>query len=309
MIFWLAGCVFKPPTVTYGPMEALPLVRTSIDRRWYVPVMVDQEPWIWFVDTGYAITTCDDDLAEELRLETGGRTIVRGENGRLVAERAELPDFELGGHTIQGLTCVVRDLDLTSSIRDPDEVHVAGVLGMDVFSRFQLQLDPEAPELRLFPPGTHSVDGVPLRSVPWDRRVRVPVMLDEGVVWPHVDTGTNALYLDGLELGLDPVNIRENVVVRGTGAREQVRDIRQYRESIGFAGDLVHDVLINGRRSRAGTQGLVGLSLLSRYVITFDFQAKRASFGPARWAKIPLWAEWRSAHHHPEKSRITSPAR
>ncbi len=271
LIFAALGCLPKPPTVTLGTVEALPLLRTSNDRRWFVPVDVNGEPWVWFVDTGYATSTCDDGLVAALSLVPRGLAVVRGETGRLRASRAVLPAFELGGHELAGLDCVVRDLNETSSIRDPDEVRIAGVLGMDVFRGFQLELDPTAGVLRLHPQGTFDVQGVELRSAWFDPRMRIAVDVGGKRLWPHVDTGTHALYLDGVKLGLDPVATRQGVVVRGTGKGEHVRDIHVYRETLGFAASTVADVVISGRPENGGSQGLVGLSLLSRYVTVWDF--------------------------------------
>lgn len=291
----LAGCLPKLPAVSIGAVEPLPLVRTSNDRRWFVPVDVNGEPWVWFVDTGYAVSTCDDGLTDALSVVPRGRAVVRGETGRLRAQRAVLPTFELGGHRIAGLDCVVRDLHQTSSIRDPDEVRVAGVLGMDVFQAFQLELDPGVGELRLHPPGTFDVQGVELRSAWFDPRMRIAVDVGDERLWPHVDTGTFALYLDGVKLGLDPIATREGVVVRGTGSGEHVRDIHQYRETLGFAADTVRDVLISGRPQGGGSQGLVGLSLLSRYVTVWDFRNRRASFSPVEAKPVPQWRTWRAS--------------
>ena len=62
----LAGCAYTlgRPTVTYAERpEPLPIVRTTVDPRWYVPILVEGDGlWAFFVDTGYSYTTCDDGL-------------------------------------------------------------------------------------------------------------------------------------------------------------------------------------------------------------------------------------------------------
>lgn len=305
MLILLLAC-FPKPEVELGAMEPLPLVRTSNDRRWFVPVDVNGEQWVWFLDTGYAATTCDDDLLEELEVPTRGRAVVRGENGRLTAERADLPRFELGGHTIGGLQCVVRDLDRTSSIRDPREVNVAGVLGMDVLGHFQVQLDPELAELRLHPPGTLEVEGARLRRVFWDPRVRVAVDIGGKRVWPYLDTGTSSVYLDGARLALEPVGTRKNVVMRGTGHREEIRDIHQYREDIRFADVPLEQVVVNGRARGNGAEGLVGLSVVKRFVSTWDFPNGRVQLAPASADQVRRWSEWRAASRPPRSSGFTA---
>src|SRR5690554_1990050 len=80
----LPGCLHAGPRVVrYGEPEPVPIVHTSVDRtRWYVTV--DAGPHgerLFFFDTGYSTTTCDDDLVEELGLTTRGQAKVRGEAG------------------------------------------------------------------------------------------------------------------------------------------------------------------------------------------------------------------------------------
>lgn len=307
MLILLLAC-FPKPEVTLGTMEPLPIVRTSNDRRWFVPLEVNGEPWVWFLDTGYAVTTCDDDLLEALRLPSRGRTVVSGENGRLIAERADLPPFELGGHTIAGLSCVARDLDRTSSIRDPREVPVAGVLGMDVLRHFQMELDPERAEVRLHPPDTLEVVGAPLRRTFWDPRVKVSVDIGGQRVWPYLDTGTSSVYLDGERIGLVPIGVRENVVMRGTGHREQIRDIHQYREDVVFAGVPVPGVVVNGRRKGRGASGLVGLSVVKRFASTWDFPNGRVHLAPAIAYEVRTFGEWRAASRMPTSSGFRAAA-
>src|SRR5690606_40302547 len=101
----------------------------------------------------FTLTTCDDELARDLAAVPRGRVRLQGEIGRIDARLADLPPLELGGHRLERVRCVVRDLHTTSSIRDPAEVRVAGVLGADLLRRFRVIVDPERATLTLLDPG------------------------------------------------------------------------------------------------------------------------------------------------------------
>ena len=233
-LWLLAGCGYKlgPPSITYGQAEPLVLVQPSTDtRRWYVPVTSQTlGPQIFFVDTGYGYSACDDDLVEGLGLETKGTVRVRGELGVIKAGKARLPDLQLGGHTLSGITCQVRDLGNTSSIRDPREVPVAGVLGMDVFRQFRTTISPEEGQIHLRDPrqGERLDDAddavVRLRRERFGQRARVPLTLGDQTTWPLLDTGSTATWIDGQRLGLEISRHRDGVAFRGTGQTQSCED-------------------------------------------------------------------------------------
>jgi hypothetical protein len=224
---WLAGCGYKlgPPSVTYGEPEPLRLVQPSTDtRRWYVPVTSQTlGPQVFFVDTGYGYSACDDDLIEGLGLETKGTVRVRGELGVLKAGKARLPDLQLGGHTLSGITCQVRDLGQTSSIRDPREVPVAGVIGMDVLRQFRTTIAPEDGEIHLR--DSRQVAGlddddktvVRLRRERFGQRAKAPLLVQDQIAWLLLDTGSTTTWVDGQRLGLEISRFQEGVAFRGTG--------------------------------------------------------------------------------------------
>ena len=161
----VVGCAYRlgPPQVSYGSPASLNLVHPSTDHnRWYVPIEVNGEPQLLFVDTGYSFTTCDDGLIETLGVASRGSKKLKGEIGVTFAEKAILPEFQLGAHTVTGLVCMVRDIGGTSSIRDPKEIPVAGVLGIDLMRHFRTEIDPGQGGIRLSPPAEH----LPTASAP-----------------------------------------------------------------------------------------------------------------------------------------------
>lgn len=302
MILLLAACAHTlgVPAVTYGEPEPLPLVHTSIDARWYVPMQIDGEPWVWFFDTGYSHTTCDDDLIAALGIEERGRTRVRGEIGRMSTGKARLPTFTLAGHEVDGLVCQVRDLNRTSSIRDPEEVRVAGVLGMEVLRPFQVTLDPEQGRVELVDP--RQVERIPadapgavrMRRELWvGTRVKVPTTIDGHTLWPILDSGASSSHLALADLGLVPSEVREGVVVRGSGGSgSDIRTMEYYElETVSLAGAFSGPVRVAGRQHG---QGLLGLDVLRRYRTTLDFRSGRIRFEPVKPAVLPRWSTWRA---------------
>ncbi len=302
----LIGCVhgLGVPKVTHGEPRPIPLVRTSIDDRWYVPMEIDGEPWVWFLDTGYSHTACDDGLIEALGLSVRGSTVVRGELGRLRAGVAILPDFEFGGHPVHGLACQVRDLNSTSSIRDPEEVQVAGVLGMDVLRPFRVTLDPQRGQVWLEDPRTVSslptTRAVPVRRELWiGTRVKVPARIGTYRLWPIVDTGASSSHLPLHRFGFEPAEIRHGVLVRGSGGSgTDLRTIAYYEiDAIALGrGRSGLPARVVGRRRGPG---LLGLDVLQHYRMTFDFRARRAWFESVRPRRLPRWSAWRAARGEP----------
>lgn len=298
MILLLAACAARlgVPPVDYGESAPIPLVRTSIDPRWYVPMTIDGEPWVWFLDTGYSHTTCDDGLASALDLPLVGRATVKGELGRLTTRKTTLPDFQLGGHTVRGLSCQVRDLDTTSSIRDPEEVRVAGVLGMDVLRPFVVDVDPQRAEVVLHRPGEESerTDDTAVRlrrELCIGTRAQVPLVVGDDRRWIIVDTGATGTHLDPGRLDLTPSRIRRGVLVRGSGGSgADLRDLAYYDVALGLGSTVVQTELIG----RDGRSGLLGLDVLGQLRARYDLPRGRAWFDPIDPRPVPRWATWRA---------------
>jgi predicted aspartyl protease len=301
----LGGCApaLGPARVEYGPSEPLPLVQPSTDgRRWYVPMMTEAlGPVVWFVDTGYTYSTCDDDLAAALALDPRGTVRIRGELGRVHATKARLPPMELGGHRIESLVCQVRDLGSTSSLDDPDEVPIAGVLGMDVLRRFQVSFDPSDGVMELHEPGTvprirASEEGVSKLKRAGVRGLRARIALEVGGrrTWPILDTGATNTYLDGAQLGLEPTYALDNVIGRGPGASgSQVRRLLSYEiDGVRIAGQYAGDVTLIDRDRRWWEPGLLGLDLLSRFEQEYDFVRGRVRLTPTDPAPLPQFSRY-----------------
>lgn len=285
----------------------LDLVHTDADaRRWYVPIDGPGGLRPWFVDTGYAATTCDDDLVADLGLRPTGVVYVRGEAGGLWARTVRLPAFQLGDHEVRGLWCVVRDLGATSSIDDPVAVRVAGVLGSDVLRRFDVVFDPSTPAMTLSAPGTAPrPTDAPGRLVRRDpaggRRPALGVHVksragDERDLPVLFDTGASQSFLDAERFGWDPSFVARDVRVRGTGAKGgKTRDLAWYDAAIAAPGVPPVWVRVGQRHRRAGTAGLLGLDVIAQHRVTLVFSERAIWFEPVTATPTPEWTAWAAA--------------
>lgn len=298
----LIGCGPKlgPPDVTYKASAPMPLVQTSRDTgRWYV--IVDTKSHgerLFFLDSGYARTTCDDDYVDELGLDTAGLVFVRGIGGTLVASKAKLPTLHAGGHEIRNFACIVRDLNQTSSIKDPLEVEVAGVIGADLLSRFVTEIDTERGDVRLIEPSRTEPltgDGVIAlrRAGKAGTRFLVDAAIDGTTGRWLLDTGARGSHVDGDDYGLEPTSIREDAWIGGTGGSGgRHEDLAFFDGStVVFADHAVDDLRLVHRDHGLFGFDLLGLNVLSHYRITLDPGRRAARFVPITPAQLRQWRE------------------
>jgi hypothetical protein len=265
-VIWLVLACRPPVRVVYGPAATVPVRRPPSDpKRMY---LLDEHGRTWFFDTGYAKTTCDDDLVTELGLPTRGRVTVRGASGRVSASLATLPTLALGGHEVHGLRCTVRDLPTTSSLGDG----VVGVLGMDLLRRFRLELAPARDHVLLAEPAEDTLVGaIPFRNTPGrGYGLRLPLELPGARVWTLVDTGASSTCIDAARL---PIEVEEvgRVSVRGTGhLGGQVVSTWSAR-GLSLAGHPVPDVHVVSLPRPWYAPDLLGLDVLTGFELTWDF--------------------------------------
>lgn len=281
---------FPPPAVTMAEARAvLPLVAVPDDpRRLYVRI---EDPAlgsrVFFLDTAFSRTTCDDDLIATLGIEPAPTCArARGELGSVPLDKAALPAFSLGGHRVEGLTCAVRDLATTSSVLSLPGEPTAGVLGADLLSRFVVDIDPAVGTVTLADPARAGlVEGPFTVPVRFERRrsarLLVPVVVDEQETWSLLDTGSTRTQLDAARLDLPLVAEREGVD-RGTGAtNEEPRSFRVHEaRSLVLAGRELGPLRVLDRPRARGVPGLLGQDVLDRFHLRIDATNGWAEFVP-----------------------------
>lgn len=278
--------------VSYGPEVALPLVHTSADtRRIYVAADANGDQ-VWFLDTGHPVTTCDAGLIEHLGLESFGRRAYAGIMGKGVASLADLPALELGEHRVEGVRCMVRDLTTTSSVVEPQEVAVAGILGMDVLSHFRFGIDLTAGTLTLRPPARDDRDmNTPIRWSPLSRRMKVETHIGPVDLRMIVDTGATDTLLDGEAHGLIPSHAGLGQWLRGSGQSDDPkRTLSHYQEEVVLSGLELGRIELTGLPRGPS---LLGLDVLGLMPSEWSPKYRRAHFSEPSPAQLPLWSEWK----------------
>jgi hypothetical protein len=279
--------------VTYGETTSLPLVHTSTDhRRIYVAADVEGDH-VWFLDTGNPFTTCDSGLIEHLKLKTHGKKAYAGIMGRGVASLADLPPLHLGTHQVDGVRCMVRDLTTTSSIIEPEEVPVAGILGLDVLSHFRFKIDLASGTLTLRTPSAEDLAlPTPIRWSPLTQRMRVETQIGTASLHMIVDTGATDSILDGDSLGLEPSQTSIGLWIRGSGrGGSNSNSLRQYREEVVLDG--LELGIVEFTDIPQGPS-LLGLDVLSLVGSDWSPRYHRAHLTGPVDAKLQPWSQWKS---------------
>lgn len=294
----LAGCAGRlghPAVQASDSSVTFDLVSpASAPDRWYVHLdMGELGRHTWFVDTGYSRTTCDDDFVELLGLTGSGRTLVRGESGKLHAQKVRLPPFSLGPHRVEALSCVVRDLDSTSSVRDLPEGPTAGVIGADLLRRFYVVLDGGRGELTLGPPGFEPLPkGEPsvirlYRERRVGRRFQIETELHDTRMRFLLDTGANRTLLSRPSFAPDGERV-VRITATGGSATRTVRTYRLPSFSLG-AAPIPSGVHAFSRPTERGRQSLLGLDVLGSLRIELDASQRRARLLPTEGPGPTVW--------------------
>jgi hypothetical protein len=286
----------RPQPVYTDQAQPLPFERLPGDpSRLYVRV---DDPALgsrlFFVDTAFTRTTCDDGLAQDLGLEPM-RTARRsyGELGSVRVDKIVLPDFDLGGHRVPALACAVRDLDSTSSVASSAEQPVAGVLGANLLSRFVVVIDPHAGTLTLLDPALHGLEDGPgvvrlRREHGVGPRVRLPITVDGQQTWPLLDTGATRTHLDARRLDLPLVSERQGVARASGSSNQEPTTFRIYEiQDVDLAGHHMGPVRVIDRRKAACAPGLAGQDILGGHLLTIDSRHRRLSVQAADGGQAP----------------------
>ena len=291
------GCAYKQGLAKVVYQDTVPIELFHIKRdkvRWYIRVPTQTfGDRIFFLDTGYGNTTCDDDFIAELGLETRGRIKIYGESGHTIATKAILPPFTLGGHQIERLVCTVRDLNTTSSIRDPKGFAIAGVLGMDALRVFRTHFKPQEARVILTNPNSAPKieHGLKLRRE-WGFGLRptIRTQINNKKRWLILDTGASITLANGRTLDLDEDQRLSSAVVTGSGSGQKVRSVQRYEvKQLGLVGLEPKPGILYDRRRGPFLLGLLGLNVLGEYDQEYDWTTGRARFTPIDATPLPIY--------------------
>jgi len=270
----LDACARNPINCDLVSVAKMPLEVHS--RLLVIPAGIDGKWVTLLVDTGAERTVLAADVVAKLGLARDNKILTRstGMGGTFTSPDAIIPGLVLGGVRFP-LTRIA-----VAQFRFGSELAVDGLLGADILTAFDLDIDVPGKTLTLYrqrlcpdvqPPWTEpfaAVSGV--RSLPPDRLL-VPIKLDGVEGMGILDTGAQATTIGvrmANRLGLTPESMVTDPIVQHRGAGSGSQEARLHRFSLlqigpaaapdpvlsvlpvdaGVGDALVGEDFINGRR-------------------------------------------------------------
>lgn len=299
----------RPSSATYrGPDQVeLELLRTSEGGpRIYVQAdLGDGHTGLFLVDTGADINVLSQDMADRLGLDlASGVYRLSGLSGTTRAARGRVAEVRLG-------EAVLTDVSFAVGVRGVSTragyMPLDGILGMDVWQRFIMEIDYPADVLVLHRPGTkklpkrasalhfdgHAIEAAIEIETGGDNPVTDTILL-------QVDTGASALLLAGRSgtpfesvatEGVEPVfGVGASEFLPPSEYLEETRRIPVVATTLGGkrrALELDAQWLYwqPGQRRHVSTPGLIGHDLLSDHRVFIDAQGGRMALTRSRRRK------------------------
>ncbi|HEV8020725.1 MAG TPA: aspartyl protease family protein [Candidatus Lustribacter sp.] len=239
-------------------------------------VQIEGKGYAFLIDSGSGDVLLDSHVAQAAGIGEEGALEVRGAVRTGGLHVAKLPRLTIGGGTLDDL--VVSTIDLGS---EPGRMHVDGILGYPFFASSLVQLDFANRVMRFGPPGSFAPAGDRI-DLDTDREIPEAVFrLDNSMDVPFiVDTGNSGgLLLYGPFVDAHPAvapglgsTAGSYVGVGGTDRSYGTR-VRSLQLGSTTLSDQSADVIEakSGAFADRIDAGNVGLGLLRKFVVTFDF--------------------------------------
>lgn len=261
-------------------------------NRIYVQARLgDSEPLLFLVDTGSDVNVLHRPVAEELGLTIDeGHYALAGLSGRTTAGRAVLPEVTLGEAVLSNLPFAVGVRGVSTSA---GYMPLAGILGMETWRRFSLQIDYPRDRMVLRPVGQHpklrGAGEIRMVGNSVETSIAVTTATEPSlteIVHVQIDTGASALLLAG-ETGrpFESVATEGLEPIYGVGASEFLPPSQYLKNTRRIP---VREVELGGRRfkinleaqwlgydlspgtPRLSTRGLIGHQLLGEHRVWLD---------------------------------------
>lgn len=288
----LAGCAHSPGPIPPGPLPpgcALTLRATVPlrDERNFMlaPVALEGEPATLVVDTGAEATTIMPAAVQRLGLKPDGLrpTTLLGVAGRVRSQDVRLHRLSLADLTLRLDNGVgVGDLPAFPGVAPP----VSGLLGADVLSRFEVELDLPGRRMSLY--SAQRCAGY----LPWPGAVALPLdrprgglafvtaQVDGKPVRALLDTGARTTLVTraaALRLGVSDAALAGDLRHAGVGVGSATIAFRQHRfASIGVPGATMRDSVASVADLRLpGVDMLLGADFLGRRRVWISYATGR----------------------------------
>jgi predicted aspartyl protease len=267
---------------------------TLVQNQATVPVALNGQDTPMLLDTGAGRTllTAAAVQRENLPQDEWVSTPLRGAGNRIEEHRnVILTSMALGGLKLQrrGLAQSI-SLAVTGQRLDP-QGRIAGLLGADLLSRYDLDLDLPAGRLMLYSvtacagrylPWTSSYDAIPARILP-DNALVVQVLIDGRTLDAQLDTGAGASLIDarGLHrLGLTPAALAHDSTSLATGIGGQFLDQRHRFSELRIGAErIVSPTIRVAALPRPGVDMLLGMDVLASRRIWISYATAQLFIG------------------------------
>jgi hypothetical protein len=246
------------------PLTALETKRDG--KLLFVSVTLDGKGPFWFcLDSGASHSVIDSSLSKKLGLNTvsSGVTTGTGQGGVPIL-RAVPVRLGLGKATLE-----VPEPWVINLSRVPIPSWTQGLIGAELFERFVVEIDPDAPKIRLFEPDQFKNRGwISLPLYVTEHKLFVDAKLEPRLGQPvthrlRIDTGSEECVAD--EAVKDGREVRETVLGQGLGS--------DYKGASGLM-DAVHlgPFTFPHAWGPAAPKPAIGMEVFRRFVSTFDAQ-------------------------------------
>lgn len=293
----VAACQVPSPRLATGepPVVILPLI--TVDGMPFISVQTDNaEARLWLLDSGFEITVVNARFADSLHVPIHARQKSAAPGGHTEVGRVPGIPLHLGEVTFLPDSLDVVDLQHVEPLLG---LSFAGILGHDFLLEYVVRIDYDGQRVELFAPDSFVYTG-PGKSLPlWieaDEPFVLGVLHSNGRATPaklKLDTGS----LDAL--GLNGSFVQQTELVRGSqhqlpamgatlGGAVEAYVVRL--DSI-VLGDAVIARPIAGysvETDRRGDAGTIGVALLSRFNLVFDYSRSRLIVEATATSRRPM---------------------
>ncbi len=247
------------------------------------------EPLLFKLDSGFGITTIHPNRVESLSLELVGQMTIVGIAGEEQADTYSEAVFDFGGATYAPRRIASLPSEARRRWRKRD-----GILGEGFFRRFVIEIDVAKQKLRLFEPKTFDYHGSGA-ILPISFKKDTPII--DASLTPQgraaiagrfeIDTGCDGDLCIGHEFVatnhlLDENNAGETDTRRGVGGGAEIRTgtLSELRMGKLVVKNPTANFFLEGSPAGEGQAGHIGLGVLGRYKMIFDYSRRQLILEP-----------------------------
>jgi Aspartyl protease len=292
---WFAGIV-SCVTVTSASAQTnspVPLADVPLNSRTgdlLIETRINgSEPLLFKLDSGFGVTTIHPNRVESLNLERVGHMTIIGIAGEEQADTYAKAVFDFGGATYSPRRIASLPSEARRRWRKRD-----GILGEGFFRRFVVEIDVAKQHLRLFEPKTYEYNG-PGEVLPISFKRDTPII--DATITPQghapitgrfeIDTGCDGDLCIGHEFVsanhlLDEGDASKSDSRRGVGGGAETRTGTLAELKMGklVAKKPSANFFLEGSPAGDGQAGHIGLGVLERYKMIFDYSHQRIVLEP-----------------------------